>query len=67
MRRLLGIVFTDIRPLLRFGADVQTRDDLAEISTAKWLLGRDRLSDWPILATARAYDAHLWIKDRDFS
>ena len=35
-------------------------------AAAKWLLGRRHASDWPILATAMAFEAPIWTKDRDF-
>ncbi len=35
-------------------------------SVARQRLGRRGQPDWPVLATAMTFDAHIWSNDRDF-
>lgn len=55
--------------------DLSVLEDLATIvpsapafeDVARWLLGREREKDWPILATAMTFGVPIWTKDKDFS
>jgi predicted nucleic acid-binding protein len=67
LQRAQGLAVTDLDPLLRLMWLVPTPDDPRQTEIARWLLGRERAADWPVLATARLFDAHVWTKDRDFS